>query len=67
VLLVVVVPAARLAAGLLVALSVTAIVSSPLSETSACRLAFALPRRDYASSPSQRASSASQTSLRSRT
>jgi hypothetical protein len=61
-------PAARLAAGLVVALSAAAIVSSPLCR----RLPLVVGElrrfgRTYASSPSQRASSASQVSLRSRT
>jgi hypothetical protein len=64
-LLAVVVPTTRLAAGLVVASSVAAIVSSPLCR----RLPLVRWRvgRVYASSPSQRASSASQVSLRSRT
>jgi len=48
---VLVVPAALLAAGLVVAFVATAIVSSPLSETSAYRLASALPVRAGASLP----------------
>jgi hypothetical protein len=67
-LLVVVVPAARFAAGLVVALLAAAIVSFPLvSEISACRFAGRHVRRACDPYPSQRASSASQVSLRSRT